>query len=89
MLEIKADFLVTSTKTAKLDFGLPYHEFKICSLEPSLPDPDTAPLTIIIGSLSNDDGNVNENVAKQWIKLQSTITARGNATTWPRFRRRL
>ena len=44
MLLIKADFLVTSTKTAKLDFGLPYHEFKICWLEPSLPDPDTAPL---------------------------------------------
>ena len=36
MLEIKADFLV-----------VPYHEFKICSLEPSLPDPDTAPLNII------------------------------------------
>ena len=44
MLLIKVDFLVTSTKTAKLDFGIPYHEFKICSQEPSLPDPDTAPL---------------------------------------------
>ena len=40
MLLIKADFLVTSTKTAKLDFSL----FRICLLEPSLPDPDTAPL---------------------------------------------
>ena len=39
--------------------------------------------------LSNDDGDVNENVEKQWIKLQNTITARGNATTWPLFRRRL
>ena len=44
---------------------------------------------IILESLSNEDGNVNENVAKQWIKLQNTITARGNATTWPLFRRRL
>ena len=25
-----------------------------------------------IENLSNEDGNVNENVAKQWIKLQST-----------------
>ena len=40
-------------------------------------------------SLSNDDWSVNENVAKQWIKLQDTITACGNATTWPLFRRRL
>ena len=40
-------------------------------------------------SLKNDDGNVNENVEKQWIKLQNTITARGNATTRPLFRRRL
>ena len=40
-------------------------------------------------SLSNDDGNVNANVEKRWIKLQNTITARGNATTWPLFRRRL
>ena len=40
-------------------------------------------------SLSNEDGNVNENVAKQWIKLQNTITARGNATTCPLSRRRL
>ena len=39
--------------------------------------------------LSNEDGNVNENVGKQWIKLQNTITARGDATTWPFFRRRL
>ena len=45
--------------------------------------------TTATGSLSNDDGNVNEDVEKQWIKLQNTITARGNATTWPRFRRRL
>ena len=44
---------------------------------------------IILESLSNEDGNVNENVSKQWIKLQNTITARGNATTWPLFRRRL
>ena len=43
----------------------------------------------ILENLSNKDGNVNENVAKQWIKLQNTITARGNATTWPLFRRRL
>ena len=42
----------------------------------------------IIGSLCNDDGNVNENVEKQWIKLQNTSTARGNATTCPLFRRR-
>ena len=42
-----------------------------------------------VESLSNEDGNVNENVAKQWIKLQNTITARGNATTWPLFRHRL
>ena len=42
-----------------------------------------------VGSLSNDDWNVNENVEKQWIKLQNTITARGNATTCPLFRRRL
>ena len=47
MLLIKADFLVTSTKTAKLDFGLLYHEFKICLLESSLPDPDTAPLITV------------------------------------------
>ena len=40
-------------------------------------------------SLSNEDGNVNENVVKQWFKLQNTITARGNATTWPLFHRRL
>ena len=40
-------------------------------------------------SLSNNDGNVNENVEKQWIELQNTIAARGNATTWPFFRRRL
>ena len=46
-------------------------------------------LVKVIESLSNEDGNVNENVAKQWIKLQNTITARGNATTWPLFRRRL
>ena len=39
-------------------------------------------------SLSDEDGNVNENVAKQWIKLQNTITARGNAT-WPLFHCRL
>ena len=38
---------MTSTKTAKLDFGLPYHEFKICSLEPSLPDLDIAPLKVV------------------------------------------
>ena len=38
---------MTSTKTAKLDFRLPYHEFKICSLEPSLPDPVTAPLSFM------------------------------------------
>ena len=44
---------------------------------------------IILESLSNEDGKVNENVSKQWIKLQNTITARGNATTWPLFRRRL
>ena len=43
----------------------------------------------LLGSLSNEDGNVNENAAKQRIKLQNTITARGNATTWPLFRRRL
>ena len=43
----------------------------------------------LLGSLSNDDGNVNENVEKQWIKLQNTISARGNATTCPLFRRRL
>ena len=42
-----------------------------------------------LGSLSNDDGNANENVEKQWIKLQNTIIARGNATTCPLFRRRL
>ena len=42
-----------------------------------------------IGSLSNDDGNVNENVEQQWIKLQNTITARGNATICPLFRCRL
>ena len=42
-----------------------------------------------VESLSNDDGNINENVAKQWIKLQNTITARANATTWPLFCRRL
>ena len=42
-----------------------------------------------IESLSNEDGNVNENVGKQWNKLQNTIIARGNATTWPFFRRRL
>ena len=41
------------------------------------------------GSLSNDDGNVNENVDKLWIKLQNTIPARGNATICPLFRRRL
>ena len=39
--------------------------------------------------LSNEDENVNDNVDKQWSKLQNTITARGNATTWPLFRRRL
>ena len=42
-----------------------------------------------VENLSNEDGNVNENVEKQWSKLQNTITARGNATTWPLFRRRL
>ena len=36
-------------------------------------------------SLSNEDGNVNENVTNQ----QNTITSRGNAITWPLFRRRL
>ena len=40
-------------------------------------------LILIIESLSNDDGNANENVEKQWIKLQNTITARGNAATFP------
>ena len=43
----------------------------------------------LIENLSNDDGNVNENVEKQRIKLQNTVTERGNATTWPLFRRRL
>ena len=42
-----------------------------------------------IESLSNEDGNVNENVVKQWFKLQNTITARANATIWPLFRRHL
>ena len=49
----------------------------------------TVVMTMTVESLSNEDGNVNENVAKQWIKLQNTITARGNATTWPLFRRLL
>ena len=40
-------------------------------------------------SLRNEDGNVNENATKQWIKLQNTITASENATTWPLSRRRL
>ena len=44
---------------------------------------------LTIESLSNEDGIVNENVVKQWFKLQNTVTARGNATTWPLFRRRL
>ena len=44
---------------------------------------------LAIGNLSKDDGKVNKNVEKQWIKLQKTITARGNATTCPLFRRRL
>ena len=48
---------------------------------------NTTPANIVgvwslLGSLSNDDGNVNENVEKQWIKLQNTITA-------PSCRRRL
>ena len=47
MLLIKTDFLVTSTKTAKLDFGLPYHDIKICSLEPSLPDTDPKLLHLV------------------------------------------
>ena len=51
--------------------------------------PSPPPPPGLVESLSDDDGNVNENVAKQWIKLQNTITARGNATTWPLFRRRL
>ena len=38
--------------------------------------------TASVESLSNDDGNVNENVEKQWIKLQNT-------TIWPLFRLRL
>ena len=42
-----------------------------------------------IGRLNKDDGNVNENIEKQWIKLQNTITASGNATTCPLFLRRL
>ena len=42
-----------------------------------------------IESLSKEDGNVNENVVKQWIKLQNTITARGNAPPGHFFRRRL
>ena len=33
-------------------------------------------LAMTTESSSNEDGNVNENVAKQWIKLQNTITAR-------------
>ena len=53
------------------------------------PRPRRRTLRSLIESLSNDDGNVNENVEKQWIKLQNTITARGNATTCPLFRRRL
>ena len=43
----------------------------------------------ILESLSNEGGNVNEKAPKQWIKLQNTITARGNATTWPFFHCRL
>ena len=38
-----------------------------------------------IESLSNED--VNANATKQWIKLQNTINSRGNAATWPPFRR--
>ena len=29
----------------------------------------------VIESLCNEEGNINKNVAKQWIKLQNTITA--------------
>ena len=42
-----------------------------------------------VESLSNEDGNVNENVTKQLTQIQNTITSRGNATTWPLVRRRL
>ena len=65
-------------KTVYCGRGLRYRDFNVLS-----------PRQIKIESLSNEDGNVNENVEKQWTKLQNTITARGNATTWPLFRRRL
>ena len=44
---------------------------------------DSAVTAVALESLSNEEVNVNENVVKQWFKLQNTITARGNATFPP------
>ena len=63
--------------------------FKRVSFCSSLTNVDGFSTKAELEGSSNEDGNVNKNAPKQWIKLQNTITARGNAATWPLFRRHL